>query len=284
MRKLFATIGVLLGVTIVASGCGGSAITTAMPQAKAGTLLRKIQDRGRLIVGVKYDTPSFGLVNPQTKEVEGFDPAIAREIAKTIFGDPSKVEFKEAVTKDRETNVANGTFDVVLATVAINDDRAKLVDFSVVYYQTGGRLLVTNDSAIKSIADLDGKKVATTTGSVFIATLGKMTKANLVQYDTQGQAAQEVLKHNIDAAVANDILLYGQALGNPGLKVVGAQFTQEYLGAEVAKGNPEFLEAVNSTIRNLKASGKWKSIWQAEVGSKFGMTTIPDPPADDWRK
>ncbi len=272
----------LLLVAFISTSRGGP---SGLPPAKEGTLLRKIQDRGRLIVGTKFDLLSFGYLNTQTNKVEGFDVEVAREIAAYIFGDPNKVEFNEAITKDRETNLKNGTFDIILATYIISEDRMKEIDFSVVYYVGGPRLLVNKDSPIKSIADVDGKKVATSKGSVFIPVLTKLTKADLVAFDTQGEAVQELLKHNIDALVANDPILYGHALANPGLlKVVGTQFTQEYYGAGVQKGNPEFLEVVNTVIRNLKSSGKWRTLWKTQIGDLFGIATIPDPPADEWPK
>jgi aspartate/glutamate/glutamine transport system substrate-binding protein len=266
---------------LVITGCSSG--PSGIPQAKAGTLLRAIQDRGRLVVGVKYDTPGFGYLNPQTNKVEGFDPAVAREVAAYIFGDPSKVEFKQAVTKDRETNLQNGTFDLVLATMIITEERAKLVDFSIVYYQSGPRLLVAKDSPIKSITDVDGKKVGLSTNSAYIPVLAKMTKAIPVQFDTPGALAEQLLKQNIDAVTANDITLYGLALANPGLKIVGAQFSQEFFGAGIAKGNPEVLDVVNSVITNLKTSGKWKTIWKTEIGDKYGIATVPEPPSDNWK-
>ncbi len=279
--KLAGLAAIFLITTLVVAGCGST--PSGVPQAKAGTLLRKIQDRGRLIVGVKYDTPGFGFLNPQANKVEGFDPAVAREVAAYIFGDPSKVDFKQAVTKDRETNLQNGTFDLVLATMIITEERAKLVDFSIVYYQSGPRLLVNKDSPIKSIADVDGKKVGLSTNSAYIPVLAKMTKAIPVQFDTPGALAEQLLKQNIEAVTANDITLYGLALANPGLKIVGTQFSQEFFGAGVAKGNPEFLDAVNTVITNLKTSGKWKTIWKTEIGDKYGIATVPEPPPDNWK-
>ncbi len=283
MRKS-ALIGIaawLLIASYVVTAC--STAPKGMALAQPGTMLRKVQDRGRLIVGVKFDTPGFGLLNQQATQVEGFDPAIAREVAAYIFGDPNNVEFKQAVTKDRETNLQNGTFDVVFATYIINEERAKLVDFSIVYYQSGPRLLVHRDSPIKSIADVDGKKVGLSTNSAYIPVLTKLTKATPVHFDTPAALAEQLLKQNVDAVTANDITLYGLALANPGLKVMGAQFSQENFGAGVAKGNPEFLSVVNTVITNLKTSGKWKSIWKAEIGDKYGIAVVPEPPADNWK-
>lgn len=268
-------------VLSLAAAC--TAAPSGIPQAKAGSLLRKIQDRGRLIVGVKYDIPSFGFLNQQATRVEGFDPAIAHEISAYIFGNPNNVEFKEALTKDREAKLQDGTYDLALATFIINEERLKVIDFSIPYYQSGPRLLVTQDSNIKSIADVDGRKVGLATGSAYISVVTKTTKATIVQIDNNAASVQELTKHNIDAFVSPDFTAYGLALTNPSLKVVGPQFSQDYFGAGIAKGNPELLEAVNTVIKNLKASGKWKTLWKAEIGDKFGITTIPEPPPDDWK-
>lgn len=252
--------------------------------APEGSLLRKIQDRGRLIVGVKYDLPTFGFRNLLTNAVDGFDPAIGREIAARIFGDPSKVEFKEAVSKDRIPFLVDGTVDVVLSTMTINDDRLKDIDFSVVYYLAGQRLLVRKESRITSVADLADKKVGSGKGSTSATNLNKFTLGELVLYNTYSEATNDLLAEKIDAVSTDDVILYGLALVNPAVNVVGAQFSYEPYGAGVAKNNPELLNEVNTVIRNLKTSGKWKQIWKKEIGDKVGILTIPDPPPDEWRR
>lgn len=281
MRKGVFTISVAMLVTLIVTACGGP---SRLPPAKEGSLLRKIQDRGKLIVGIKYDTPSFGLVDPRTGRVEGMDADIGREIAAKIFGDPNKIEFVEAVTQNRIPFLKAGTVDVILATFTITEDRLKEVDSSVVYYVQGARLLVPNESSIKTMADLDGKKIASKKGSGAVDTFTKQTAAQVVQVDNYDQQLQLLLNHDVDAINGNDITLYGFALEHPAFRVVGPQFSKEYLGAAVAKGHPELLEVVNTVIRDLKSSGKWKTIWKAEIGDKFGIATIPDPPDDDWRQ
>ncbi|MCX6023505.1 MAG: amino acid ABC transporter substrate-binding protein, partial [Chloroflexi bacterium] len=66
--------------------------TGKLPKAKEGTRLRQIQDRGKLIAGVKYDVPTFGFLDPATKQLSGFDIDLVRAIAAHIFGDPQAVE------------------------------------------------------------------------------------------------------------------------------------------------------------------------------------------------
>ncbi len=274
-------VGMILLAVLVSAlfACSPAGI----PRAPDGTLLRKIQDRGKLIVGVKYDLPTFGYENPNTKLVEGFDPAIAREIAAYIFGDPSKVELKQAVSKDRIPFLKDGTVDVILSTMTINEDRLKEIDFSVVYFVAGQRLLVPKDSRISSVADIGDKKVGSAKGSTSATNLSKFTN-DVVPFDSYSEAAKAMLANQIDAVSTDDVILYGLALGIPGLRVVGAQFSYEPYGAGIAKDNPELLNVVNTVIKNLKSSGKWKELWKREIGDKVGIATIPDPPADEWRR
>ena len=283
MKKINLIAFAIMIVVALAVGCGGSAGGAAMPQAPAGSLLRKIQDRGRLVVGVKYDVPTFGYMNPQTKQLEGFDVDLAREIAGYIFGDSSKIEFKEAVTANRTPFLKDGTVDLVLATFTITEDRMKDIDFSVVYYVSGDKFLVAQDSVIKGIQDLGGKKVAVNKGSSSEALLTKSTQAVLVPVNSTGDALQLVKNRQADAMTGDDVALLGTALMNPGFKVVGAPMNIAPLGVGVPKNSPELLTAVNTVIKTLKSSGKWKTIWKTEIGDKFGMSVAPEPPGDDWK-
>ncbi len=281
MAKIISAFGLALTLILVAACTQSSG---GLPHAVDGTLVRKIQDRGRLIVGVKYDTPSFGVVNPRTGSVEGIDADIAREIAGYIFGDPNRIEFKEAVTANRIPFLKDGTVDVILATFTITEDRLKDVDCSFVYYIEGQRLLVSNDSPIRAMADLEGKKIAVKKGSGAVDIFTKQISAQVIQVANFDQQLQLLMDQQVDAINGSDITLYGFALEHRAFRVVGPQFSKEYLGAAVAKGHPEFLQVVNTVIKDLKSSGKWKAIWKANIGDKFGITTIPEPPADDWHE
>jgi len=119
------------------------------------------QDRRRS----EYDVPMFGLLNPTSNKVEGFDVDIAKEIATAIFGNPDAIEYKEAVSKNRIPFLQDGTVDLVISTMTVNADREQQIDFSNVYYLAGQSLLVPKASAIASINDLAGKKVGTAKGS-----------------------------------------------------------------------------------------------------------------------
>ena len=278
-----------LAVVLVASlavACSksesGVAAGKPLPLAPQGTALRKIQDTSKIVVGVKYDIPTFGYLNPTTNQLEGFDVDIAKAVAKHIFGDPSKIEFKQAVSKDRIPFLEQSVVDIVISTMTINEDRAKQIDFADTYYVAGQSLLVPKDSKIAGLADLKGKTVASVKGSTSEKNIReKAPEATVVLFDTYSEGVAAMDTGRAEAVTTDDIILYGFVKQSPAkYKVVGGQFTIEPYGIGIAKGKPELLAAVNDTISEIKKNGEWAKIYEKNLpGSK-----APAPPIADWRE
>lgn len=76
-------------------------VTEELPLAPLSTALRRIQDRGYLIVAVKDNLPGLSYRDPKTGEYSGLEIDLARAIAQQIFNDPSKIEFKPTNTQQR---------------------------------------------------------------------------------------------------------------------------------------------------------------------------------------
>src|SRR5215203_1519434 len=60
--------------------------TASATGTMSDTTVAGIKARGKLIVGVKYDVPTFGYLNPASNQVEGFDVEFGKAIAEKIFG------------------------------------------------------------------------------------------------------------------------------------------------------------------------------------------------------
>ncbi len=263
-----------------ASGTTTESATAAAPAASADTSLAAIKARGKLVVGVKYDVPTFGFLNPETNELEGFDVEMGKAVAKRIFGDETKVEFKEAVSKNRIPYLDEGVVDVVFSTMTANEERAQQIDFSDCYYVAGQSLLVPVDSDITGIEGLSGKSVGTVKGSTSEKNITeKAPEAKIELFDTYSEAVQAMQSGRVDAVTTDDIILYGFANKNPDrFKVVGGQFTQEPYAAGVKKGNTELLTEVNAAIREVKESGAW-----AKAYTDWITADVPDLPPQEWR-
>lgn len=65
-----------------------------IPKASAGTALRRIQDRGYIVVAVREDLPGLGYRDPETSRLSGLEITLARRLSQRLFGDPDKVRFR----------------------------------------------------------------------------------------------------------------------------------------------------------------------------------------------
>ncbi|MGH9189294.1 MAG: glutamate ABC transporter substrate-binding protein [Acidimicrobiales bacterium] len=257
------------------------------PSFDAGTPMAAIQGRGKLIVGTKFDQPGFGLKNPTTGKVEGFDIEIAKLLAVGIFGGTAadvepKVEFVEAVSKNREPFIADGKVDVVVATYTINDARKQVVDFAGPYFVARQDLMVrADDSSIKSVTDLNGKLVCTAQGSTSEKNVrAKAPQAEVVLFDGYTPCAEALRDKRVDAVTTDNTILAGLVKASEGAyKLVGAPFSDEPYGIGLKKGATPFRAFVNDRLEQIYGSGEWAAAYAATLGL-IGLET-PEPPAVD---
>lgn len=286
VRMTFLRKGLMGGIValIVLAGCAPStgSSSAGVAQAPAGTALRKVQDRGKLVVGVKYDAPTFGYLNPRNNQLEGFDVELAKAIAREVLGSETKVEFREAKSADRIPFLTAGQVDLVLSTMTANEDRAQQIDFTDAYYVAGQTILVKKDSPITGLRDLGGKTVCSVTGSTSEKTIReKAPQAQIVLFATYSECVQQVDTGRAEAVTTDDIILLGFVKDSPDrYKVVGGQFTIEPYAGGVAKNSPELLKAINDAVKKVKSGGEWKKIYERNLP---GVTVPKDPPPVDWR-
>ena len=128
-----------------ASAASGAEATPAASVEKfaADTTLGKIQAKGEITIGVKFDVPPFGVKNPQSGEVEGFDVEMGKAVAAKLGVKP---KFIEAISDNRIPFLEDGTADLILSTMTINEERVGQIDFSDPYFIARGRVLVPGDS------------------------------------------------------------------------------------------------------------------------------------------
>jgi glutamate transport system substrate-binding protein len=252
---------------------------TAFP---ASATLDRIRQRGELIVGTKFDQPLFGLQNPTTGKVEGFDTEIARLLSIRIFGSPDKVKFVETVSKNREPFIQQGKVDVVVATYTINDARKKLVDFAGPYYVAGQDIMVKSDNtAIKGVADLNGKKVCTAEGSTSEKNLrAQAPTADVVLVDTYSACAEQLTDGRVDAVTTDNVVLLGLiSQAKDDFKLVGTTFTSEPYGIGLPKGDDGFRAFLNDTLEEIFKNGDWAAAFTSTVGTV--ATATPATPTID---
>ncbi len=274
-RAAWVGLAAVLGATMLA-GCGAGSKTSegasqgGQPAAAAAGTLAKIKERGKFVVGVKYDLNLFGLKDPASGNVEGFDIDIAKAIAKKVLGDENKIELKEVTSKTRIPMLKNGEIDAIIATMTITDERKKEVDFSDVYFLAGQSFLVKKDSPINGLADIKkGMKILTAKGSTSAKNIReKAPEAEILEFENYAEAFTALKAGQGDALTTDNALLYGMSKQDPNYRVTGETFTEEPYGIAVAKGDSEFTTTINDLLKEMKQNGEYDKIYEKWIGEK----------------
>jgi aspartate/glutamate/glutamine transport system substrate-binding protein len=279
---------IMVAVALALVGCGKAkdstdnaastkpaetAIATEAPKPTDAIVSKAIEDikkRGKLVVVVKYDTNLFGLKDPGTGEVNGFDIDIAKAIAKNILGDETKIELKEVTSKTRITILNKGEIYASVATMTITEERKTQVEFTDVYFMAGQSLLVKKDSPIKSIADLKkGVKVIGVKGSTSVKNVAeKAPEATVLQFENYQDAFTALKAGQGDTLTTDNVILFGMTKQDPNYIMVGGTFTEEPYGIAVKKGETEFAKSISELLTAMKASGEYDKIYEKWLGEK----------------
>ncbi|MBS4204048.1 transporter substrate-binding domain-containing protein [Lederbergia citrea] len=264
MKKFIKLTFISMLAVIILAACGGKDDTKTGDAGKKETkdVLAQIKERDKIVFGVKHDTRLFGLKNPSTGDVEGFDIDIAKSLAKEILGDENKVEFKEVTSKTRIPLLNNGDIDAIVATMTISEERKKEVDFTDVYFEAGQSLLVKKGSKIKGLEDLKkGTKVLAVKGSTSAVNIReKAPDTQVLEYENYAEAFTALKSGKGDALTTDDSILYGMADEDPSFELTGGTFTDEPYGIAVKKGNTDLVDELNKALNALKDSGKYDEI------------------------
>jgi glutamate transport system substrate-binding protein len=253
-------------------GNGGDQAAEA-EQFPANTTLGKIQERGEITIGVKFDVPPFGFLNPQTDEVEGFDVDMGRFIAEELGVEP---KFIEAISDNRIPFLERGTVDLILSTMTINAERDMEIDFSEPYYIAKGRILVPQGSDIRGLEDLAGKGVCTALGSTYEETIREEAPdADLKLVDTYSECLELLQNEAIDAISTDDVILTGMIIQDDTLEMVGDPLTTEPYGVGIKDGDKQLKDFVDGVLQQVEQDGRWEETYQRWVGRHIGREEQP---------
>ncbi|MGY3750641.1 transporter substrate-binding domain-containing protein [Vagococcus acidifermentans] len=225
--------------------------------------LERIQNSKKIVWGVKNDTRLFGLMNIETRQVEGFDIDIAKAITEDILGEDGQAEFVEVTSKTRIPLLKNANIDAIIATMTISEERKKQVDFSDVYFAAGQALLVKKGSPIKSVEDLDASTtVLAVKGSTSADNIREHApKAKVLELENYAEAFTALQSGQGDAMTTDNSILMGMAEANPDYTLAGGNFTDEPYGIAINKEQDNFLNRVNQALKTIQENGTYQEIY-----------------------
>ena len=284
MKKIWKkTAAALLAFTLTAAaltGCGGEAsgtaadTTAAADTASAETSdegeLEKVKAAGKLVIGIEGTYPPFTYHNDDGS-LAGLDVELGTALAEKLG---VEVEFQEAAWDSLLIGIDSGRFDTVINSVSITDERAEKYDFSDPYYYEARRVVVrADDDSIHGPEDLNGKKIATNTTNAFIPWYEEQG-VEVVGIDTSGEAIDLLLSGRVDFVGTNVPVLNAYLQEHPDAadKVKEAFVipnSEDVIAIPVRKGEPEFLDAINAALAQLREEGTLKEISEKYLGGDY---------------
>ena len=259
-----------------------SLLACALPLlAAAQTTLEKVKQSG--VIGVAYRESSipFSYLDDKAQPF-GFGVDICNKVVEAVKKSTGRADLKvqlQAVTSaNRIPLLQNGTIDIECGSTTNNSERGKQVAFATNYFYTGTRFLVKAGTPVKSLADLAGKPVVSTTGTTNYKILRNLNEEKKLGIDLLGAKdhAESALMVQTGRAVAfgmDDILLYGlkASSANPAeLAVVGEAIQVEPYAIMVRREDPAFKKLVDDTIAGLIQSGEFEALYK-----KWFQSPIP---------
>jgi len=257
--------------------------TLALPvlaQDLTGTL-KKVKDSGSITMGIRESSLPLSYLDDKQQPV-GYHIDICNRIVDAVKAHlklPAlKVAHTPVTSQNRIPLVTNGTVDLECGSTTNNEARKKQVDFAPTTFVTNVRMAVKKASGIKSLSELNGKPVATTTGTTSVQLMRGHEKGKHIDFkEVYGKDhADSFLMLETDRAVAfvmDDNLLAGLMVTskNPNdYAIVGEVLNIEPIAIMLRREDPAFKAVVDDAVKALMKSGEIDKLY-----AKWFMSPIP---------
>ncbi|MCI5968017.1 cysteine ABC transporter substrate-binding protein [Helicobacter sp.] len=264
MKNLIFKAILAVFVVGVFVGCGNNT------QGVSEDGLAAIKQKGVITIGVFSDKPPFGFVNDKG-ENDGFDVYLAREMAKDLLGDASKVKFELVEAASRVEFLKSGKVDLIMANFTKTPERAEVVDFATPYMKVALGV-VSKEGVIKDVADLKGKKLIVNKGTTADFYFTKnYPEIELVKFDQNTEAFLALKDGRGDALAHDNLLLFAWAKENPDFAVgIGKLGDEDVIAPAVKKGNKVLLEWLNAEIEKFNENGFMQEAYTKTLAPIYG--------------
>jgi glutamate/aspartate transport system substrate-binding protein len=248
--------------------------------AQADTLA-KMKESGAATMGVRESSGALSYTLGDGKYA-GFHVELCQrvlaDLQKSLGLAKLDIKYQPVTSQNRIPLVQNGTVDIECGSTTNNATRQKDVAFAVTTYVEEVRMAVKADSGITTVNQLNGRKVATTTGTTSVQHLRRHERA-------QGVSFEEVFGKDhadsfllLESGRADAFVMDGQILAgniarakNPAdFKIAGEVLSVEPIAIMIRKDDPKFKQAVDASLKAMMQSGEI-----AKIYDKWFMQPIP---------
>ena len=268
----------LLAVT--GAGLVSSIALSANAQELTGTL-KKIKDTGAITIGHRESSIPFSYLDDKQQPV-GYAMDLCAKVVDAVKAElkmPNlKVAYQPVTSANRIPLLQNGTIDLECGSTTNSVERQKQVAFGPTYFVVNISAAVKKDSGIKTFADLNGKTVASTSGTTSIPLLRGYEKAKGIDFKElqakdHAESMQLVASDRAQAFIMDDILLAGQIANqqNPGAyMILSESLRTEPYSMMLRREDPQFKALVDRAVSAVFKSGEIDKVY-----AKWFTSAIP---------
>ncbi|PID47790.1 MAG: amino acid ABC transporter substrate-binding protein [Proteobacteria bacterium] len=253
MKKILIAVMLFLGIGLQADDIN----------LWKNSTLNKILQRGELRIGMEPGYMPFEMKDKKGKII-GFDVDMVRLMAKSMG---VKLKLVPTAWDGIIGGLMAGKYDMIVSGITITQERNLKINFSNPYITVGQTMIVASKHKGKTWKDLDDEKytVVTKLGVTGeIVTRKMFKKAKIKTFDTEADAAQEVLNGNADAFIYDKPynMLFMAQKGGSGVIHFEDDLSYEPLGFAIRKGDPDFMNWLNNFLFQIKGDGRHETLYK----------------------
>lgn len=238
--------------------------------------LADVKSKGSLSCGVLDIFEPFGFTDTQTRAVVGYDVDVCAAVAKKLGVKP---DIKPVSIEARVPQLQQKHMDMLAAGLAYTPQRAEQVSFSDAYYISNNIIAARADKDYKHSTDLDGKRISFVKGSISEAYIReKLPSATPVGFEDVSTGFTALVQNKVAGFSTSEEVLQKlvNRLGANSSKytVLQPAIGREVWGLGIRKDEPAMLQAVNTALQELEASGEMQAIFDKWLGqgTVYSMT------------
>ncbi|WP_084687197.1 MULTISPECIES: transporter substrate-binding domain-containing protein [Rhizobium/Agrobacterium group] len=267
MKRKAELLGAVASVCFAMAGSSGAAHAQELPRVPSA-----IQEQGKVRVGTKCDYPPEGYLDNAGTPV-GVEVAMGHQIAKYSFGENAVAEIVCVTSANRVPALLGNKVDLLIATMAIDPERAKVVDFTEPYAWASQGVVVRADSPYKTVSELDGKPVAFVKGAVAITYFKEShPTVEQLQLDGVSDSIQALMQNRVEAYAHDTPVLLSLVSKNAKLRLLNENFKVTQRAAAVRPGEKEWLAFVNASLAKMAKEGRFRE-WFTAYANDADMET-----------
>jgi polar amino acid transport system substrate-binding protein len=231
--------------------------------------LKKVQEKGELILGLDENFPPMGFKDADGNIV-GFDIDVAAAVCEKL-GVTLKCQPIDWSAKELE--LSSGAVDCLWNGMTITEDRKAAMEMSTPYCANAQVVCVKADSEIKTLADLSGKVVGLQAGSSAVEALNKAEElkaslAEAAEFDDYMVALMDLDAGNVDAVLIDEVVAnYYITAKQADYRLLEEKLADEEYGIGFRKGDVALRDAVNEALIALYQDGSLNPILEKWFGN-----------------